>query len=116
MGRCWSAPDIAAGRPPFRYASAAADFDPTAVSTDPDQLLAALRSGEVAPWSTGDDQTFLLIGDLLAQPGLSTAPEVGAISRCSFSKRRRTSRRPGRSAWTTWRRHFCCNRRSGERH
>jgi hypothetical protein len=72
---------VDAGRPPILQpgdrlsdtASAAADFDPTAVSTDPDQLLAALRSGEVAPWSTGDDQTFLLIGDLLAQPGLSTA-------------------------------------------
>jgi hypothetical protein len=31
------------------------------------QLLAALRSGSILPRSPGDDQVFLLIGDLLAQ-------------------------------------------------
>ena len=34
---------------------------------DPTELLAALRSGSVVPRSPGDDQVFLLIGDLMAQ-------------------------------------------------
>jgi hypothetical protein len=33
----------------------------------PTELLAALRSGSVVPRSPGDDQVFLLIGDLMAQ-------------------------------------------------
>jgi hypothetical protein len=46
-------------------------FNADAISSDPRQLLDAIRSGHVADWPTGDDQAFLLIGELLAQPGLS---------------------------------------------
>jgi len=42
----------------------------------PDVLLAELRSGSIVPRSPGDDQVFLLIGDLLAQGDAS--PEVRA--------------------------------------
>lgn len=47
-------------------------FNVEAISTDPVTLLDALRSGEVADRPPGDDQTFLLIADLLTQPGLSS--------------------------------------------
>ena len=47
-------------------------FNVDAISTDPATLLDALRSGEVADRPPGDDQTFLLIADLLTQPGLSS--------------------------------------------
>jgi hypothetical protein len=43
-----------------------------AISTDPTALLEALRSGEIADHPPGDDQTFLLIADLLTHPGLSS--------------------------------------------
>ena len=43
---------------------------------EPAELLAALRSGSIVPRSPGDDQVFLLIGDLLAQGDAS--PEVRA--------------------------------------
>lgn len=47
-------------------------FSVDAVSTDPASLLEALRSGKVADRPPGDDQTFMLIADLLTQPGLSS--------------------------------------------
>jgi hypothetical protein len=47
-------------------------FNVDAISTDPATLLDALRSGKVADRPPGDDQTFLLIADLLTQPGLSS--------------------------------------------
>jgi hypothetical protein len=34
---------------------------------EPAELLAALRSGEIVPWPPGDEQVFLLIGELLGQ-------------------------------------------------
>jgi len=46
-------------------------FNIDAISTDPATLLEALRSGEIADPPPGDDQTFLLIADLLTEPGLS---------------------------------------------
>jgi hypothetical protein len=48
-------------------------FNVDAISTEPATLLDALRSGKVADRPPGDDQTFLLIADLLTQPGLSSA-------------------------------------------
>lgn len=49
-------------------------FDLSALPTDPEQLLDALRS---VPRPPGDDQVFLLIGELLAQgdasPGLRSS-------------------------------------------
>jgi hypothetical protein len=47
-------------------------FNVDAISTDAATLLDALRSGDVADRPPGDDQTFLLIADLLTQPGLSS--------------------------------------------
>lgn len=41
--------------------------DLSGLPRDPSELLAALRSGSVVPRSPGDDQVFLLIGDLMAQ-------------------------------------------------
>jgi hypothetical protein len=41
--------------------------DMSGLPRDPTELLAALRSGSVVPRSPGDDQVFLLIGDLMAQ-------------------------------------------------
>jgi hypothetical protein len=46
------------------------------VARQPAKLLAALRSGSIVPRSPGDDQVFLLIGELLAQG--DAAPEVRA--------------------------------------
>ena len=46
-------------------------FNAGAISEDPAESLAALRGGEVAPRAPGDDQVFLLIGELLAEPSLS---------------------------------------------
>ena len=37
------------------------------IPREPDELLAALRSGQVVPRPPGDEQVFLLIGELLAQ-------------------------------------------------
>lgn len=47
-------------------------FNPDAISEDPAETLAALRSGEVSEQAPGDDHVFLLIGELLAQPTLTT--------------------------------------------
>jgi hypothetical protein len=41
--------------------------DLSGLPRDPTELLAALRSGAVVPRTPGDDQVFLLIGDLMAQ-------------------------------------------------
>lgn len=46
-------------------------FDLDAISTDPDVLLEGLRDGEVAPLSPGEDEVFLLIGQLLGEPSLT---------------------------------------------
>ena len=51
-------------------------FSSEALSEDAAATLAALRAGEVAPLAPGDDQTFLLIADLLADPRLTTAQRV----------------------------------------
>lgn len=40
---------------------------------DPSRLLATLRSGSIVPRPPGDDQVFLLIGELLAQGDASSA-------------------------------------------
>jgi hypothetical protein len=48
-------------------------FDASAISTDPDELAAALEAGQVAEVAPGADQEFLLIGELLAHPGLDGA-------------------------------------------
>lgn len=50
--------------------------DLSGLPSDATKLLAALRSGSIVPRSPGDDQVFLLIGDLLAQGDAS--PEVRA--------------------------------------
>lgn len=50
--------------------------DVSGLPADPDRLLAALRSGEVAERPPGDDQVFILIGELLAQG--DAPPEVRA--------------------------------------
>jgi hypothetical protein len=50
--------------------------DLSGVSREPAELLAALRTGSIVPRSPGDDQVFLLIGELLAQG--DAAPEVRA--------------------------------------
>jgi hypothetical protein len=50
--------------------------DLSELPTDPADLLRALRSGEPVVRSPGDDQTFLLIGELLAQGDAS--PELRA--------------------------------------
>ena len=50
--------------------------DLSGVSREPDDLLTDLRSGSIVPRSPGDDQVFLLIGELLAQG--DAAPEVRA--------------------------------------
>ncbi len=47
-------------------------FNPEAISEDPAETLAALRGGEVSELPAGDDHVFLLIGELLAQPTLTT--------------------------------------------
>jgi hypothetical protein len=41
--------------------------DLSGVPREPEQLLAALRSGSIVPRSPGDDQVFMLVGDLMAQ-------------------------------------------------
>ena len=41
--------------------------DMSKIPREPDSLLAALRSGQIAPRPPGDEQVFLLIGELLAQ-------------------------------------------------
>jgi hypothetical protein len=50
--------------------------DLSGLPRNPTELLAALRSGSIVPRSPGDDQVFLLIGDLMAQGDAS--PEVRA--------------------------------------
>ena len=50
--------------------------DLSGVPREPTQLLAELRSGSIVQRSPGDDQVFLLIGELLAQG--DAAPEVRA--------------------------------------
>ena len=50
--------------------------DMSSLPRDPTELLAALRSGSVVPRSPGDDQVFLLIGDLMAQG--DTPPDLRA--------------------------------------
>lgn len=50
--------------------------DLSGLPREPAELLAKLRSGTIVPRSPGDDQVFLLIGDLLAQG--DAAPEVRA--------------------------------------
>ena len=50
-----------------RYAAGAVTlFDTSELPTDPDRLLEALRSGAVVERASGDDQVFLLVGDILA--------------------------------------------------
>lgn len=47
-------------------------YNPDAISEDPVETLAALRSGQVSDQGPGDDQVFLLMGELLAEPTLTT--------------------------------------------
>jgi hypothetical protein len=49
-------------------------FEIDSLPKDPGRLLAALRSGELIEHRPGDDQVFLLIGELLAQGDAS--PQV----------------------------------------
>jgi hypothetical protein len=42
-------------------------IDLSGVSREPAELLAALRAGSIVPRSPGDDEVFLLIGELMAQ-------------------------------------------------
>jgi hypothetical protein len=71
--RAWEAagrPDILPAAGDVRKETYAAEeapwLDASDLPTDPDRLLEALRSGAVVPRSPGDDQVFLLIGDVLA--------------------------------------------------
>jgi len=70
-----------AGRPPVPQAGEITEepagtffwVDMTGVPDEPSQLLSALRSGSIVPRPPGDDQVFLLIGELLAQGDASPA-------------------------------------------
>jgi hypothetical protein len=69
-----------AGEPDFRTATIdrfepgeARLFDVTRLPTDPEAALARLRSGQIADITPGDDQVFVLIGELLAQGNASPA-------------------------------------------
>jgi hypothetical protein len=63
-------------------AKQAAWFNASAVSTDTEQLLANLANGSIAERTPGTDQEFLLIGELLAQPGL-TAEQRASLYRAA---------------------------------
>jgi hypothetical protein len=62
----------------------AAWFDAAAVSTDTNELLAALANDSIVERRPGIDQEFLLIGELLAQPGL-TAAQRASLYRAAAS-------------------------------
>ncbi len=55
-------------------------FNPDAISEDPAETLAALRSGEVSELAPGDDHVFLFIGELLAQPTLTTGQRIALFN------------------------------------
>jgi hypothetical protein len=63
-------------------AKQAAWFDASAVSTNTDELLANLANGSIVERTPGADQEFLLIGELLAQPGL-TAEQRASLYRAA---------------------------------
>lgn len=54
-------------------------YDPGALSSDPERLLEALRSGAVAPLPPGDDQVFWLIGHLLGHVPLELPQRLTLI-------------------------------------
>jgi hypothetical protein len=62
----------------------AAWFDAAAVSADTNELLTALANDSIVERRPGTDQEFLLIGELLAQPGL-TADQRASLYRAAAS-------------------------------